>query len=60
MKHLSGQTDHWRFSIMGEETWAGVEKFNFPTFLLSYFRPTRRQNYEPSTQQIQSISPINP
>ena len=56
MKLLLGQTDHWRFPIIGEETWAGVEGIYSSISSLSHFHHFRRQHHEPSTQQIQSFT----
>ena len=52
MKHLLGQTEYWRFPIMGEETWTGVEEDKSSIFRLSHFHLSRRQHHESSTQQI--------
>jgi len=52
MKLSFGQTDHWRFPIIGEETWAGVEELYSSIFLLSHFHRFRRQHHESSAKQI--------
>ncbi|MFT5506929.1 MAG: hypothetical protein ACI8XC_004657, partial [Gammaproteobacteria bacterium] len=60
MKFLLGQTENWRFPIMSEETWAGVEENKTSTTLSSNTHHFRRHDHDPSTKQFQSSTPVQP
>jgi len=49
MKQLFGKTDLWRFPIMCEEIWTGVEKETFPSNVFEKHIPM--ENHHVSTSQ---------
>ncbi len=51
MKQLLGKTDLWRFPIMCEEIWAGVEKETFPISFYIFENHIPMENYHVSSSQ---------
>ena len=49
MKQLLGKTDLWRFPIMCEEIWTGVEKETFPSKVFE--KHLSMENHHVSTSQ---------
>ncbi len=60
MKKGQGQTDLWRFPIMGEETWAGVEAHCAAAPDTSTIHPLRRADHVTQTQQFTQFTQIQP
>jgi hypothetical protein len=59
MKQLLGKTDLWRFPIMCEETWIGVEREAYPTRSNIFEnRISMENNHVPSSQQIAYQAPV--
>lgn len=51
MKTLKGQTDLWRYTIMGEETWAGASSRNISTNTGQCFPKLQEPSHVSSSQQ---------
>ena len=58
MKRLLGQTDHWQFPIMGEETWAGVDENTSSNSALDHLSHLRKPNHVTTSQHIQGFTPV--
>jgi hypothetical protein len=56
----SGQTEYWRFPIMGEETWAGVAARRAATPVSSNFHSMRRSDHVTQTQKYTQFTQIQP
>ena len=60
MKPLQGLTELWRFPIMGEETWVGVDGLCSSNSFTLVFHLYRRTRHDPSTQQSQNFPKVQP
>ena len=60
MKRYSGPTDFWRFPIMGEETWAGVNVCHAFASDTGIFHYHRRFHHGTPTQQFTQFTPSHP
>ena len=62
MKHLPtptpATTELWRFPIMGEETWAGVDELCTSTRNTSKFHHLRKFDHDTQTQQFTQFTQI--
>jgi hypothetical protein len=60
MKRRLGKTELWRFPIMGEETWAGVNALRAFIPDTGSIHQTKRHDHDTPTQQFTQFTQIQP
>jgi hypothetical protein len=58
LTQIPATTEFWRFPIMGEETWAGVDVQNTFTRGTSSFHHSRRYHHVTPTQQFTQFTQV--